>query len=87
MAASKAPTVGDRVVIDGIEYVVNRVTVQTKKATTDAGSKAARGLDSGSQATTPTRAQIDLIPVAEAERRVANLQNLLDGVGYDDGEG
>ncbi len=75
----EAPKRGERVIIDGEQYLVTRVTIQSKNAKTDAGSKAAR-------LARPTRAQIDLMPSAEAERRIESLRALLEGNPTEDGE-
>ena len=74
--ARPAPLGGERVTIFGEEFVVTRVTVQSKNKTHVVGAADTtqhRDLDN------PTRAQIDLIPVAEAEKRLASLQALLAG--------
>lgn len=71
MNTQPAPTVGQRVTLDGVEYVVNRVTIESKSKRQEQGR--------GEPPERPTRAQIDLIPVVEAERRQANLQALLEG--------
>lgn len=71
MNTSPAPTVGQRVTIEGVEFIVNRVTMQSKTKTHHQGR--------GEVPERPLRAQIDLIAVAEAERRQANLLALLEG--------
>lgn len=78
-----APIVGSRVLIDGEEYVVNRVTVSTKTSNSAPKGKS-RDKTADTQATRPIRAQIDLMPVAEVQRRQANLANLLDGIAADE---
>lgn len=71
--AQPIPLPGERVLIEGVEFIVNRLVVQDKGSTHHVG----QGSNFPAR---PTRAQMDLIPVAEAERRRDNLNNLLDGV-------
>lgn len=77
-----APLPGERVMIGGQEYLVTRLTVQTKSKTHVMSSRdrqmVAHGIKPDGE---PTRAQIDLIPVAEAERRLESLRSLLAGEG------
>lgn len=71
MNTPSAPAVGQRVTIEGVQFIVNRVTVQKNSKVYHPGEQ---GFPES-----PTRAQIDLMAVEEVERRQAGLAALLEG--------